>query len=118
MDAPPAETMMRSLEQLYALGALNDKGELTKLGRRMAEFPLDPMMSKALLASETYKCSEEVLSIMAMLGEQGSIFFRPKDKAVHADKAKRSFFDPSGDHATMLNVWNSVCNLKKHLNVH
>jgi hypothetical protein len=41
--------------QLYALGALNDRGELTKLGRRMAEFPLDPMLSKALLASETYK---------------------------------------------------------------
>jgi len=44
--------------QLYALGALNDRGELTKLGRRMAEFPLDPMLSKALLASETYKVRE------------------------------------------------------------
>jgi hypothetical protein len=44
-----------ALPQLYALGGLNDRGELTKLGRRMAEFPLDPMLSKALLASETYK---------------------------------------------------------------
>ena len=52
MDRPPAETLMRALEQLYALGALNDRGELTKLGRRMAEFPLDPMMSKAVIASE------------------------------------------------------------------
>ncbi len=42
---------MRALEQLYALGALNDRGELTKLGRRMAEFPVDPMLSKALLVS-------------------------------------------------------------------
>lgn len=41
-----------ALEQLYALGALNHHGELTKLGRRMAEFPLDPMMGKMLLASE------------------------------------------------------------------
>ena len=32
MDKPPAETLMRALEQLYALGALNDRGELTKLG--------------------------------------------------------------------------------------
>lgn len=52
MDPPPAETLLRALEQLYALGALNDRGELTKLGRRMAEFPLDPMLSKMLLASE------------------------------------------------------------------
>ena len=45
MDPPPAETLLRALEQLYALGALNDRGELTKLGRRMAEFPMDPMLS-------------------------------------------------------------------------
>ena len=45
LDPPPPEALSRSLEQLYALGALNDKGELTKLGRRMAEFPCDPMQS-------------------------------------------------------------------------
>lgn len=55
MDPPPSETLMRALEQLFALGALNDRGELTKLGRRMAEFPLDPMLSKMILASEQYK---------------------------------------------------------------
>lgn len=33
MDPPPPETLIRALEQLYALGALNDQGELTKLGR-------------------------------------------------------------------------------------
>lgn len=60
LDPPPTDTLMRSLELLYALGALNDKGDLTKLGRRMAEFPVDPMLSKAILASEKYKCTEEV----------------------------------------------------------
>ena len=44
IDSPPAECLIRALEQLYALGALNDRGELTRLGRRMAEFPLDPML--------------------------------------------------------------------------
>lgn len=57
MDPPPSETLMRALEQLYALGALNDKGELTKLGRRMAEFPLDPMLAKMICASEKYQAS-------------------------------------------------------------
>ena len=60
MDPPPGETLMRALELLYALGALNDRGELTKLGRRMAEFPVDPMLSKAIIASEEYSCTEEV----------------------------------------------------------
>ena len=55
MDPPPQETLMQALTQLFALGALNDMGELTKLGRRMAEFPLDPMQSKMILASEQYE---------------------------------------------------------------
>ena len=45
----------------YALGALNSTGELTKLGRRMAEFPVDPQLSKSLLASESLACSEEMV---------------------------------------------------------
>jgi len=64
MDPPPSETLMRALEQLYALGALNDKGELTKLGRRMAEFPLDPMLAKMICASEKYQVSLLTLSIV------------------------------------------------------
>lgn len=52
LDPPPQETLVIALEQLYALGALNHKGALTKLGRRMAEFPCDPCMSKMIIASE------------------------------------------------------------------
>jgi pre-mRNA-splicing factor ATP-dependent RNA helicase DHX16 len=98
---------MRALEALYALGALNDHGELTKLGRRMAEFPIDPMMSKALLAGETYQCTDEIVSIIAMLTVQNAIFYRPKDKAVHADKARKAMNRPGGDHLSLLQVWNS-----------
>ncbi|KAM7383051.1 hypothetical protein PAMP_002737 [Pampus punctatissimus] len=105
MDPPPHETLVLALEQLYALGALNHLGELTKLGRRMAELPVDPMLSKMILASEQYKCSEEVLSIAAMLSVNNSIFYRPKDKVVHADNARMNFVVPGGDHLVLLNVY-------------
>ena len=105
LDPPPHETLVLALEQLYALGALNHMGELTKLGRRMAEFPCDPMMSKMILASEKYKCSEEILTIAAMLSNNSSIFYRPKDKIIHADTARKNFFQPGGDHITLLNVY-------------
>lgn len=109
MDPPPAETIMRAAEQLYALRALNDRGELTKIGRKMAEFPIDPMMSKALISSEQYQCSDEVVSIMAMLSVQNSLFYRPKNKSMQADKAKLSFIQSEGDHLMLLNVWNQWC---------
>ncbi|EMP27868.1 Putative pre-mRNA-splicing factor ATP-dependent RNA helicase DHX16 [Chelonia mydas] len=105
MDPPPHETLVLALEQLYALGALNHLGELTKLGRKMAELPVDPMLSKMILASEQYKCSEQILSIAAMLSVNNSIFYRPKDKVVHADNARMNFFLPGGDHLVLLNVY-------------
>eukprot|EP00177_Eucheuma_denticulatum_P004029 GFKZ01007288.1.p1 GENE.GFKZ01007288.1~~GFKZ01007288.1.p1 ORF type:complete len:838 (-),score=138.40 GFKZ01007288.1:2723-5236(-) len=106
IDAPPAEALLRSLEQLYALGALNDKGKLTKLGRRMAELPLDPMMAKALLASEEYGCSEEVTIICAMLSVNNAIFYRPKDKKVMADAARSAFSrGGGGDHMALLHCF-------------
>lgn len=107
MDPPPAETLIRALENLYALGALNDKGELTKLGRQMAEFPTDPMLAKSILAADKYGCVEEVLSIIAMLGESSALFYRPKDKKLFADQARARFTNKDGgDHFSLLNIWN------------
>lgn len=106
LDPPPHETLVLALEQLYALGALNHHGELTKMGRRMAEFPVDPMMAKMLLASEKYKCSEEIVTIAAMLSVNSAIFYRPKDKIIHADTARKNFNQMHGDHLSLLQVYN------------
>ncbi|KAF0900638.1 hypothetical protein E2562_033521 [Oryza meyeriana var. granulata] len=108
MDPPPSEALLKALEQLFALSALNSRGELTKTGRRMAEFPLDPMLSKMIVASEKYKCSDEVISVASMLSVGNSIFYRPKDKQVHADNARLNFHTGNvGDHIALLNVYNS-----------
>ncbi|PIA63011.1 hypothetical protein AQUCO_00200792v1 [Aquilegia coerulea] len=108
MDPPPAEALLKALELLFALNALNKVGELTKMGRRMAEFPLDPMLSKMIVASEKYKCSEEVISIAAMLSIGNSIFYRPKDKQVHADNARMNFHTGHvGDHIALLKVYST-----------
>ncbi|KAI9504055.1 P-loop containing nucleoside triphosphate hydrolase protein [Coemansia spiralis] len=105
MDPPSPAALQHSLEHLYALGALNERGDLTKLGRRMAEFPMNPMMAKSLIAAEKYHCSEEVASICAMLSVSSAIFYRPKEKKVQADRAHASFVRPGGDHITLLTIW-------------
>lgn len=58
---------MRALELLNYLGALDDEGNLTADGHLMAEFPLDPQLSKMLIESPKYRCSNEILSIAALL---------------------------------------------------
>ncbi|GLT72453.1 hypothetical protein SLA2020_443870 [Shorea laevis] len=108
MDPPPSEALLKALELLFALSALNKLGELTKVGRRMAEFPLDPMQSKMIVASDKYKCSDEIISIAAMLSIGNSIFYRPKDKQVHADNARMNFHTGNvGDHIALLKVYSS-----------
>ncbi|KAJ8980101.1 hypothetical protein NQ317_008562 [Molorchus minor] len=67
MDPPAPETLMRALELLNYLAALDDDGNLTDLGAVMAEFPLDPQLAKMLIASCNHNCSNELLSVTAML---------------------------------------------------
>ena len=54
---------MNSMYQLWILGALDNTGSLTDLGRQMVEFPLDPALSKMIIVSSAMGCSEEVLVI-------------------------------------------------------
>ena len=107
MDAPPAETLMRALELLYGLGALNSQGELTTLGRKMAEFPVDPQLSKCLCESPKYKCCKEILTIASMLSANHQIYYIPKEQDTAADTLHRNFYKlPGGDHYTLLNIYN------------
>lgn len=105
MDPPPAQTLLTALETLYALSALDDEGLLTRLGRKMADFPMDPQLAKTLISSVDFGCSEEILTIVAMLSVQ-NVFYRPKDKQAQADAKRAKFFQPEGDHLTLLTVYN------------
>ena len=105
MDPPPPQTMLNALENLYALSALDDEGLLTRLGRQMADFPMEPSLAKMVIASVQLGCSDEILSIVAMLSVQ-SVFYRPKEKQGQADSKKAKFHQPEGDHLTLLTVYN------------
>ncbi|XP_034110682.1 ATP-dependent RNA helicase DHX8 [Drosophila albomicans] len=111
MDAPPVESLVMALEQLHSLSALDDEGLLTRLGRRMAEFPLEPNLSKMLIMSVALQCSDEILTIVSMLSVQ-NVFYRPKDKQALADQKKAKFNQAEGDHLTLLAVYNSWKNNK------
>lgn len=111
MDPPPQQALVMALENLYGLGALDDEGLLTRLGKKMAEFPVEPKNAKVLLTSVVLGCAEEVLTIVAMLSVE-SVFFRPKEKQAQADQKKAKFHQPEGDHLTLLAVYEAWKNSK------
>lgn len=106
MDAPNDQMLIRALEKLYMLNAINKEGKLTKTGKKMAEFPLEPCLAKCILESPKFKCVEQMISIASVISAGGNLFFRPKDRIIHADAARLAFRRPGGDHLSLLNVYN------------
>ena len=106
MDPPAPETMMRALEELNYLACLDDEGEMTALGKLASDFPLDPALAVMLISSPEFYCSNEILSITALLSVP-QIFVRPASARKRADEMKSLFAHPDGDHLTMLNVYHA-----------
>jgi ATP-dependent RNA helicase DDX35 len=105
ITSPPAELVIRSLELLYSLGALDDYAKLTKpLGIRMAELAVEPMMAKTLLSAPSFGCLSEILTIAAMTSLGGSIWFHDDEKK-KMETARRKFAVEEGDHLMLLNVY-------------
>ncbi|GMG55843.1 unnamed protein product [Ambrosiozyma monospora] len=108
MDPPAPETMMRALEELNYLTCLDDEGNMTALGRLASQFPLDPMLAVLLIGSSEFGCSEEILSIVAMLSVP-NVFVRPSGAGAKriAEEKKQLFAHGDGDHLTLLNVYHA-----------
>ena len=103
---PPSELIVRALELLYSLGALDDYAKLTRpLGTRMAELAVEPMMAKVLLKASDFGCLSEILSIAAMTSLQGAVWFSHEGEKKATESARRRFAVEEGDHLTLLNVY-------------
>ncbi|WFD35383.1 RNA helicase [Malassezia cuniculi] len=104
MDPPPQDNILNSMYQLWVLGALDNVGSLTTLGKHMSEFPMEPSLSKILITSVEYGCSEEMLTIVSMLSVP-SVFYRPKERQEESDAAREKFYVAESDHLTLLHVY-------------
>lgn len=106
LTPPPAELIVRALELLYSLGAIDEYAKLTRpLGVRMAELSVEPMMAKVLLSASGLGCLSEILSIAAMTSLQGAAWFQHDGEGKAMDIARRKFAAEEGDHLTLLNVY-------------
>ncbi|KAL1306733.1 hypothetical protein AAFC00_005398 [Neodothiora populina] len=106
LTPPPSELIIRALEMLYSLGALDDYARLTKpLGLRMAELAVEPMMARVLLSASDFGCLSEILSIAAMTTLQGSVWFQHEGEKKAMETSRWKFAVDEGDHLTLLNVY-------------
>lgn len=105
VDPPDSSSVVGAFQLLYALGAVNKDAKLTKVGRLLAELPVDPKLGKTLLASHALNCLEDVTTAAAMLNEMGSLYAQPKRKKDQAKIAHKQLRVNGGDHLTLVSIY-------------
>ncbi|KAG8587357.1 hypothetical protein GDO81_005643 [Engystomops pustulosus] len=116
VSKPSPDSLQSAIEQLDLLGAVEKKEDqliLTPLGKKMAAFPLEPKFSKTILISSKFHCTEEILTIVALLSVD-SVLHNPPAKRDEVQAARRKFISSEGDHMTLLNIYRAFKNLGKN----
>ena len=113
LDAPHPKALADGLALLAELGALDDSGELTPIGHRLARLPLDPRIARMLLAADELDCSHEVLIIASALSVQDPRE-RPIEQQQAADEKHRRFADERSDFLAWLKLWAYVNESNAH----
>ncbi|XP_039927675.1 putative pre-mRNA-splicing factor ATP-dependent RNA helicase DHX32 isoform X1 [Hirundo rustica] len=107
ISSPAPESLMQALEDLDYLAALDNDGNLSEFGIIMSEFPLDPQLSKSLLASCEFECVDEMLTIAAMVTAPSCFLHAAPGTEDIARTRWHRFSHPAGDHFTLINVFNA-----------
>ncbi|KAJ8022209.1 ATP-dependent RNA helicase DHX33 [Holothuria leucospilota] len=116
MDPPTEESLKNAVEQLKLLGAVEDginpkELKLTTLGKEMVAFPLDPRLSKVILAARNFGCLEEILTVVSLLSVD-SVLNAPSSKREQAAQCWKKFYSTDGDHIMLLTIYRSFIAMK------
>ncbi|XP_065065163.1 ATP-dependent RNA helicase DHX33-like [Rhopilema esculentum] len=113
MDPPSTMAIQNAIEELVLLGAVESAQteKLTETGKIMANFPLDPKFAKCILTARGEGCTEEMLTIVAVLSVE-SITYSPSDKRDEVNRVRQKFLSSEGDHVSLLNIFKAHKHVK------
>jgi len=106
LERPPTELLSASINTIWELGGIDDKGDLTNDGSIMAKFPLTPRMTKVLLHASRSGCGSSALTLLAMMSSE-NLFITPADLRKKARNEHSVYIDTTGDHISLLNVYDA-----------
>ncbi|XP_075699224.1 putative pre-mRNA-splicing factor ATP-dependent RNA helicase DHX32 [Rhinoderma darwinii] len=112
INRPDPESLMQALEDLDYLAALDNDGDLSEFGIIMSEFPLDPQLSKSILAACEFDCVDEMLTLAAMVTAPNCLLDPTHEADVTKQSNRRKFLHSAGDHFTLINLHREYEHLK------
>ncbi|XP_048428080.1 probable pre-mRNA-splicing factor ATP-dependent RNA helicase DEAH4 isoform X1 [Pyrus x bretschneideri] len=108
LDSPSPESLQDALKQLYLIDAIDENGLITRVGKTMAELPLEPSLSRTLMEANEYGCLSQALTVAAMLSAETTLL--PGRSKSTDKKRKHDYLDlPDGsgwgDHIQLLQIY-------------
>ncbi|MBA4248017.1 MAG: ATP-dependent RNA helicase HrpA [Microbacterium sp.] len=124
LQPPDKRGIADGLDLLLELGAVSKGGggageqrgahRITRVGREIAQLPLDPRYARMVVEAQKLGVAREVIAIVAGLSIQDPRE-RPLEKRERADQLHNRFRDPTSDFITLLNLWNHLQRRQKEL---
>ncbi|KAK9432455.1 P-loop containing nucleoside triphosphate hydrolase protein [Lipomyces doorenjongii] len=108
LERPSKAAIMSALMQLYALKALDDEGQITELGKKMAVLPLPPHLSAVLLDAHQKGIADPVLDIVSCLSIENLIMNPHPDKRDEVYEKRLPFITASGGMGDLVVLRNYV----------
>ncbi|KAA8528994.1 hypothetical protein F0562_033518 [Nyssa sinensis] len=108
LDPPSSESLEDALKQLYLIDAIDENGSITRVGRTMAELPLEPSLSRTLMEANECGCLSQALTVAAMLSAETTLLpGRSKSNEKKRKHAPSELPDGSGwgDHIQLLQIY-------------
>ena len=114
LDPPDPRSIRDGVQLLQELGAFDEQGAITNLGRRLARLPVDPRLGRMILQADTEGCVREVLVLAAALSIPDPRE-RPADREEAARQKHARFADENSDFMSYLNLWRYLREQRKTL---
>lgn len=121
VDAPDKRHIQDGVKLLEELGAFEtvqtksgEKRLLTRVGRQLAQLPVDPRLAKMILSAVNFGCVYEMMIIVSALSIQDPRE-RPQEKQQASDEKHRRFTDKKSDFLAFLNLWRYLQEQQKAL---
>ncbi|KAK4716063.1 hypothetical protein R3W88_014401 [Solanum pinnatisectum] len=108
LDSPSVESLEDALKQLYLVDALDENGSITSLGRKMAELPLEPSLSRTLLEANELDCLSQALTVVSMLSAEATLLPAPSKSSEKKRRHTPSNLPDGfglGDHIQLLQIY-------------
>lgn len=107
IDQPNRKMIQSAYQNLFAMGALNAEREVTPIGEKILQYPLDPHLARMILEANQKDCVNEILVLVAVLSAQDPRE-RPASASIDLLNMQKKWDHDKSDFMTYLNLWKNL----------